>query len=88
MAYSELSSYVCDNGYICPSGTSEKPYHPHDTYSCPAGYYCQDSAKTACPAGTWQPLIGASESSQCLAVPAGYYCASPCTNPFTEENEC
>lgn len=54
-------------------GLSERPYHISTTYSCPPGYWCINNVKTACPAGTYQPLYGKSDSTDCLTTPAGYY---------------
>ena len=43
--------------------------------SCPAGYVCLagNTSSTPCPAGTYQPSIGATSLSACLNSPAGYF---------------
>ena len=67
----EMGESRCDHGYICPAGTSVKPFAPD--YACPKGYYCFNSRLYACPVGTYNPIMGASNKSYCLKTPAGYY---------------
>ena len=44
-------------------------------YICPRGFYCKEAAvvEVACPAGTYQPDLGAHNESDCLECPAGQY---------------
>eukprot|EP00750_Incisomonas_marina_P016607 INCI19214.1.p1 GENE.INCI19214.1~~INCI19214.1.p1 ORF type:complete len:6126 (+),score=1170.25 INCI19214.1:309-18686(+) len=44
-------------------------------YICPRGHYCKAAAvsEVACPAGTYQPDLGAQNASDCLECPAGKY---------------
>ncbi|CDW71824.1 gcc2 and gcc3 domain-containing protein [Stylonychia lemnae] len=69
--YDEMIASKCDFGFNCTEGTSVKPFNPD--YSCKAGYYCQKSVQYPCPQGTYNPVIGAANSSYCLETPAGYY---------------
>ena len=53
----------------------------HESGSCPAGYYCLPggTAPTPCPGGTYQPMAGADNVTDCIACPAGYYCPTAST---------
>lgn len=52
---------------------TEKPYHYHEDYSCPAGSYCINSVETKCDEGFWQPVVGADSQDACMSIPAGWY---------------
>eukprot|EP00347_Sterkiella_histriomuscorum_P024400 403331247 len=67
----EMLASKCDYGFKCPVGTSVKPFIPD--YACPKGKYCQNSIEYECPTGTYNPVLGASNSTYCLTTPAGYY---------------
>ena len=51
--------------------------------NCPTGYWCEDQTgmPTACPAGTYQPDLGAESATACLTCPLGHYCAAATTTP-------
>ena len=82
-----MASQACENGYICPVGTPVRPFHVSPTYSCPVGSYCEASVAHQCPAGTWQPLVGASSSALCLPVPQGFFATNAGATSYTA-NEC
>jgi len=65
----------CEDGYICDTGTAERPYHGEDSpYSCPRGYYCDGTTTTySCPDGTYNPNLGGTSESDCLPTPMGYF---------------
>jgi hypothetical protein len=54
----------------------------HDNWltliQCPEGFYCPEGTKRStqfmCPAGTYQPSLGATSLSDCLVCTAGFYC--------------
>ena len=50
---------------------------------CLPGYYCANGAQTACAAGTYQPLGGAVNVSQCLACALSTYASSTATTSCT-----
>ena len=89
---------LCGDGFICPAGTKERPYHISSAHSCKPGRYCPDSVDDysemilhggwACPDGTYQPLYGAGSDSDCLKVPAGYYTTEPEGNTGYYDNKC
>ncbi|KAJ1432528.1 hypothetical protein B484DRAFT_327254, partial [Ochromonadaceae sp. CCMP2298] len=62
----------CPEGFYCPdSGMTA-----YQNYTCPAGYYCAEatSSPTRCPPGSYSPLTGNRNVSQCTPCTSGYYC--------------
>jgi len=49
---------------------------------CPPGWHCSGGIRQPCAPGTYNSLSGATNSSSCIACPAGYYCESASTHPF------
>lgn len=68
--------------YTGGAGLAIRPYHISSQFSCPPGYWCANNQKTACVAGTYQPLYGQTSDSACLQTPAGYYTEEAATNFF------
>jgi hypothetical protein len=62
----------CPPGYYCTQG-SVQPLS-----SCPKGHYCPQGTRYAsehmCPGGTFLDATGATQSSDCQACLAGFYC--------------
>lgn len=56
---------------------------------CPAGSFCRAGATKpeACPKGTYQPSTHASESSQCIKCPAGWYGCLRCSASHLSHRE-
>ena len=48
----------CTAGQHCPAGSSS-------SQQCPAGHRCPNGIAQACPAGTFQPLMGQASCNQC-----------------------
>lgn len=73
----------CEAGVYCPEGTARKPDFEHD--SCYPGYYCPSGShsptQAACPAGSYNPVYGLKQESDCVTCPAGYYCEVASTEP-------
>ena len=71
---------ICSPGYFCRGGASQPdPFNSSfGGGNCPMGFFCPQGARSpmACPAGTFQPLEGAQNSSDCIACPAGTFCDS------------
>jgi hypothetical protein len=69
------SGTFCDPGYLCVSGnTVPNPTDGVKGFACPAGTYCTYAAMntTRCSPGTFNPDVGQSNCSACLA---GFYCS-------------
>ena len=71
-----------------PSGTGVVTYEDElmiYVSNCPAGYWCPalTGMPQACPAGTYQPEIGADSPNMCLTCPEGNSC-TPATSTPTE----
>ncbi|XP_069038919.1 neurogenic locus notch homolog protein 3 isoform X1 [Lepisosteus oculatus] len=66
-----LVSGSCSAGFLCDWGSSSPEQRP-----CPAGFYCPRGTQTAipCAAGTFSPVTGNSQRSDCTLCPAGQYC--------------
>lgn len=62
---------TCESGYYCDSfgGTSEQTM-------CPAGHYCPEGTFTPipCKPGTYNPILRATDQSDCLPCQLGYFC--------------
>lgn len=82
-----MTSQVCADGFVCPAGTTSKPYEDHSAFSCPMGNWCASGTQTACLAGTYQPFYGQDAVEDCLTVKAGYYTDSDGSATFID-NEC
>ncbi|XP_077985306.1 uncharacterized protein LOC144439946 [Glandiceps talaboti] len=72
--------YDCPEGYYCVNRDKAD--------ACPPGYYCP--AKTGadlrlCPSGTYNPIYGIYEESQCLQCDGGMYCELPGSANVTGE---
>jgi len=65
---------ICPAGYFCPAGTQDY---------CAAGGVggCDATPPQACLPGTFSPVRGLSDSSQCETCPAGSYCPAPSVYP-------
>ena len=79
----DVAQQLCDPGVYCPEGTARRPDFKYD--ACDAGYYCEAGSSVAtqdpCPAGTYNPVVGLGQQSDCLPCPMGYYCALASTEP-------
>lgn len=69
---------ICLPGYVClGSTTTPTPTSipEHNGFLCPGGFYCPAGSFEAisCPAGTFQPFTGQSNSSACLPCASGFY---------------
>lgn len=69
---------ICLEGYVCLGATtSSRPVskETENGYQCPPGYYCPagSSRELACPSGTYQPELSATNSSFCRECPANAY---------------
>lgn len=76
----------CDAGYFCLGGSpTSAPVDSRDPLGseptpiggrCPAGGYCPvgSSAATACPAGFFLNVTGATSADQCIPCEAGFFC--------------
>ncbi|KAL8012133.1 putative tyrosine-protein kinase ephrin type A/B receptor [Plasmopara halstedii] len=68
------------NQYPCPAGMFSGPKTGLTIASqcneCPSGSYCPEasSAPTKCPAGRYNPKIGAADLHECLDCPPGWSC--------------
>ena len=68
---------TCPAGYQCMAGDPIPVL-------CSVGSYCPVNATMqSCPAGTYNPVAGASNSSSCLSCPAGYLCSASGQSTFT-----
>jgi len=65
---------ICPAGYFCEAGTQD---------FCAAGGVggCDTTPPKACLPGTFSPVRGLSDSSQCETCPAGSYCPAPSVYP-------
>ncbi|XP_063762752.1 SCO-spondin isoform X2 [Eleginops maclovinus] len=65
----------CTPGYYCQAEGTVQPA------LCPVGYYCPLGQtlglEFACPPGTLQSQLGASNPDACLPCPAGMFCSQP-----------
>eukprot|EP00698_Gefionella_okellyi_P020610 TRINITY_DN648_c0_g1_i2.p1 TRINITY_DN648_c0_g1~~TRINITY_DN648_c0_g1_i2.p1 ORF type:complete len:4078 (-),score=690.51 TRINITY_DN648_c0_g1_i2:80-12022(-) len=60
----------------CPAGTyglNSGLSAASDCNTCSPGYYCYHGVSTACPAGTWSSVVGATGVDQCTSCVAGRY---------------
>ncbi|XP_075892173.1 uncharacterized protein LOC142895201 [Nelusetta ayraudi] len=86
----EADCYRCPNGWFqeslgqteclpCPPGFHCQSQSPSPLL-CPAGYICPDKSSDShplpCPQGTYNPGQGLATAGECLACPAGRFCAS------------
>ncbi|GKT33096.1 uncharacterized protein LOC105348209 isoform X2, partial [Aduncisulcus paluster] len=83
-ALSNISTRLCDAGYICRhnAATSQgDPYGGGDDPliggACPAGFYCPAATtkEIPCPVGTFSSKTMLSLSTQCESCTAGMYCS-------------
>ncbi|KAL8431207.1 hypothetical protein Efla_000152 [Eimeria flavescens] len=58
----------CPDGFVCNEKGAFSPE------SCPKGHFCSDGVKTACPAGTYLDVEGASNQTACKPCPKGMAC--------------
>jgi hypothetical protein len=74
---------LCDPGFTCGSGsvtpappTRRRNMQEGTNGVCPAGGYCEQGSKyaTRCPPGTFNPLEGQDEASDCQGCTDGHYC--------------
>ena len=69
-----LAGYFCSIRAVIPNPIGE-------SYGdiCPVGHYCQEGSKTPvpCSPGTYQPLLGQTNASSCVACDAGTFCLNP-----------
>ncbi|CAG9314260.1 unnamed protein product [Blepharisma stoltei] len=67
----QSSCVTCDPGYYCDLGASSETL-------CPTGYYCPSGTgyyhSYPCPVGTYNSLIGQSDSTACVSCDPGKYC--------------
>ena len=60
---------TCEAGYYCTGGGT------NTSGRCSPGYYCPAASSSPtevpCPAGTYQPLVGAEAEEQCAVCPTG-----------------
>lgn len=83
--YCELAAtatpQACFAGTYCSGGKGEEPDFTNNP--CPRGYYCPagTTAPVGCPAGTYQPILGAKTAAECLVCPEGSWCAMNSTAP-------
>lgn len=75
-----VNSGRCPQGFYCPPGTIE----PH-TNRCPRGHYCREGTAdpSACPKGTYSPILGSWNITTCIACGAGYYCNETAIHTLT-----
>lgn len=68
----------CDAGSVCLFGSQTSSHEALSTRGAPcyAGFYCPSGSSTMfpCPSGTYNTLTKMSDSSACMACPAGSYC--------------
>jgi hypothetical protein len=69
---------ICPAGSWCGLATSVPQ-------PCAAGFYCDEGSNQAndqyCPSGTYNNRTGASQQSDCLPCPPGYYCTAATSTP-------
>ena len=69
----QSSCNPCDTGKLCINDNSCST-SGNCMVDCPAGYYCLNGYKKACPPGTYSDAINLSDINQCVACPSGKYC--------------
>ena len=81
--FAQSSCITCKKGYYCPS-TGMKVMT-----ECPTGYYCPVGASsiTACPAGTFNSVVKATASTDCINCPPGKYCLAGASTPTGNCNQ-
>jgi hypothetical protein len=70
---SAVCSGTCLPGYVCPVGS-----HGGSSLLCPAGFFCNRGAVTACRTGTYNAKAGQWSVDNCTACPANTF--NPVTN--------
>ena len=62
---------ICEAGYYCDSFTGT-----YEQTMCPAGHYCPEGTFTPvpCKPGTYNPILRATDQSECLPCQLGYFC--------------
>ena len=68
-------------GFVCTGGSAvQNPGADGSTdvvgNICEPGYYCPEGAtqQESCPFGTYNPVTGLTDKSECQSCPAGSYC--------------
>lgn len=68
----------CQAGYYCPPGSRDQFGMTADSveHECPAGSYCPQNSTVPlpCPPGTYNPITGLTDVSECLPCDNGYFC--------------
>ena len=70
---------VCPSRYYCPeASTFLSENHP---VLCSKGYFCDLGVVSPCPAGTYNPTIGANSITYCIPCKAGFICEAAAPAP-------
>ena len=80
----------CEAGYFCKFGAaSSTPRQGSSADICPTGHYCMRGTvePDKCPPGTFNPIEGLKEESQCLNCTGGHYCDLEGANDVSGECE-
>ncbi|GBG32619.1 Protocadherin Fat 4 [Hondaea fermentalgiana] len=85
----------------CPSGSEEPTAVDAGMYTvggsatqrtsqsaCEPGYYCTSGVRSPCPGGTYNEVLGAESTADCLACDAGYICPSDRINTSPQAVNC